>query len=369
MKHIPWRKAILIGLSSLLIIGLSFMAPGFTSPPAMHDFFQEASIGLLLSLGLSLVFLSGNIDFSLGGLYLLTLAFVRLWRKTDWALEGGIGLQTSAAITIGLIGLFMGALMGYLLSFRQKYSALFTIGFALIFACLGLSLMPDFGPWCGPWFCTEIYLPPNWILIFALIFGSLVSVAAMIYFWPEFDWIRPASLTWLMIGLLAFIVYEYNGLPLVVLVSILVLIALELFIKQNRWGLSIQAAGSHREAARLSGISLRSTDTLAFALMGLCVGIASLFEINTISVQEAGSVYVRQIDAFVAMLLGGVAYLGGSGSLSSVACAALFVAALNQLEHLGISALWLIGLKAFILLVILWIQPILEGFSKKLESD
>jgi D-xylose transport system permease protein len=366
---IPWNKIILLTCSIFLILLLTFFAEGFRSVQSMHFFFQEISIVVLLAIGLSFLCLSGSFDLSLGGFFLLGLSLVRLWRRSDWSIDSHWSEQILAGFLIVILMSAIGLLLAWLTAIKKSQTLVVQLGFAVTAASLGALAIPEFGPWCQPWYCAEIILPASWLIWASIPFGLVVTLGTIIYFYPDFDWIKPITATWIMIGLGAFVVLEYQGLPLVVAVSVVVLMLGEIFLNHSLMGLRIRALGMNEEAARLSGVSLWKTRSSAFMIFGACIGLASLFEFEPVSRENLSPVFFRQWDVIVAVVLGGTMFAreqqNRRGALGSVALAGLFVVSLNQLEWLSFSLIELALIKALLVLAAVLVFPRLKQWLKK----
>ncbi|MGA0164369.1 MAG: ABC transporter permease subunit [Bdellovibrionota bacterium] len=364
---IPWRKVVLLGVSIISILLLTILEENFRSIHSMHFFFQEISILLLLAVGLSFLTLSGSFDLSLGAMFLFSLSLVRLWRKTEWSINSHWPTQLLAGLGIFLIMALIALLLAWLMSIRKNQSLLMNIIFGVLLGGLGLLSIPEFGPWCQPWYCAELVLPSSWLIWPSILFGAVVTAGTIYYFYPDFDWIKPIAATWIMIALGAFVVLEYQGLPIVVLVAVLVLILAELFLNHSLFGLRLRAIGLNEEAARLSGFSIMKTRALAFMGFGACIGLASFFEFEPISREDLSTVFFRQWDVIVILVLGGVFFARDQrpGQLATVALASLLIASLNQWEWLGFSLLQLALMKAGILLFVLLVVPKLAVWIQK----
>ena len=102
-----------------------------------------------------------------------------------------------------------------------------------------------------------------------------------------------------------------KGQLVVIFVSILVVILLELFLRNSRTGRAIRAVGQNRAAAQLMGINVNWIFMLTFGLGSVCVGIAAVFIAPLFPVSPTTGINFVLI-AFVVVVLGGLGSLGGA---------------------------------------------------------
>jgi D-xylose transport system permease protein len=131
-----------------------------------------------------------------------------------------------------------------------------------------------------------------------------------------------------------------RGVPWVVLVVLVVLVAWSVLLSRTRFGRYVYAIGGNAEAARRAGISLTRIRVLAFTLCGLTAGIAGIiyasFE-GSISNNVNGGQLV--LYAVAAAVIGGTSLFGGRGKMLGAVLGGLIVGAIyNGLYLLGLSA-------------------------------
>ncbi len=131
------------------------------------------------------------------------------------------------------------------------------------------------------------------------------------------------------------------GIPtLAIVIAVLVGIA-AFYLRSFRSGRELYAIGSNPVAARLAGLPSGRRVFTAFVVSGACAGLAGVLyaaRYGTID-STAGSGYELQVIA--AVVVGGVAIFGGSGSVVGAALGALLLnAILTALYVLGVSPFW-----------------------------
>jgi D-xylose transport system permease protein len=165
----------------------------------------------------------------------------------------------------------------------------------------------------------------------------------------------PPSVTWLKVaaiaiaGVVVVLIGNTNrgaglvvvkGVPWVILVVLVVLVAWTFLLGRTRFGRYIYAIGGNAEAARRAGINLSRIRVLAFALTGLTAGITGIIlasELGSISSNVNGGQNV--LYAVAAAVIGGVSLFGGRGKMLGAVLGGLIVAVIyNGLQLLGLGA-------------------------------
>jgi D-xylose transport system permease protein len=131
-----------------------------------------------------------------------------------------------------------------------------------------------------------------------------------------------------------------RGVPWVVLLVLVVLIAWSVLLSRTRFGRYMYAIGGNAEAARRAGISLTRIRVLAFTLAGFTSGIAGIIYASfqgSISSNVNGGQLV--LYAVAAAVIGGTSLFGGRGRMLGAVLGGLIVAVIyNGLYLLGTGA-------------------------------
>jgi D-xylose transport system permease protein len=131
-----------------------------------------------------------------------------------------------------------------------------------------------------------------------------------------------------------------RGVPWVVLLVLVVLVAWSLLLGRTRFGRYVYAIGGNAEAARRAGINLSRVRILAFTLCGLTAGIMGIIYtsyLGSVSANVNGGQNV--LYAVAAAVIGGVSLFGGRGKMLGAVLGGLIVAVIyNGLQLLGLGA-------------------------------
>ena len=131
-----------------------------------------------------------------------------------------------------------------------------------------------------------------------------------------------------------------RGVPWVVLVILVVLIAWSFLLGRTRFGRYVYAIGGNAEASRRAGINLSRIRVAAFALAGLTAGIMGIVYasfLGSVSTNVQGGNNV--LYAVAAAVIGGTSLFGGRGKMLGAVLGGIIVAVIyNGLQLLGLGA-------------------------------
>ncbi len=132
------------------------------------------------------------------------------------------------------------------------------------------------------------------------------------------------------------------GIPDFVWLAVIVVVVTGIGLRQTRFGRQVYAVGSNPDAAAVAGLHNRVVVFVVFALCGLLAGVAGVLwgiEFGSINATAANGVVLQVVAAVV---VGGVAIFGGSGSVVGAALGAVFLGFIsNALTLLNLSQFWL----------------------------
>jgi rhamnose transport system permease protein len=142
------------------------------------------------------------------------------------------------------------------------------------------------------------------------------------------------------------------------------------YLRTFRSGRDLYAIGSNPAAARLAGLPVGRRVFTAFAISGAIAGVAGVLwgaQYGTIN-STAGTGYELQVVS--AVVVGGVAIFGGSGSVVGAALGALLLSTISSaLYVLGISPFWDQAIWGFLLLLAIALdQTITERLTSALRK-
>lgn len=236
-----------------------------------------------LAIGQAIIVIAGGIDLSVGALLLLGNVIAARFMENQ---SLGVVALIAIALIIG-IGL-LNAMTGYIISISRVPDIVVTLATSFIWSGVALWILPSPGGGTAP------------------------------------------ELRWLFTG-------SEAGIGGTFLMPILMItiptIAVFIFSRRSRLGLSMYAVGSDSIAARLAGLDIRKAKIVSYAIGGAMAALAGL---ATIAITGTGdprfSVGANAtLNSVAAIVLGGVALTGGTGSVLGVVAAAVILIMLSPI--------------------------------------
>ena len=106
-------------------------------------------------------------------------------------------------------------------------------------------------------------------------------------------------------------------------------------------GRNMYAIGGNEEAARLSGIPVKSIQVIVYRLSGFFAGLAGLVIMGRLSSAQPQAALGYELDAIAAVVIGGASLAGGSGKASGTLVGAILLAVIrNGLNILNVPSFW-----------------------------
>jgi rhamnose transport system permease protein len=286
----------------MVVVGalVTLQAPQFLSVSNLSQVTVLASIIAVAAVGQALVVLTRNVDLSVESTIGLVAYAVALILEQH-------ALSAPAAMVAGVgIGLLLGMVNGFIVTILRVPAIVATLGTLSIFRGI------DY-----------------------LIAGShQVPVAAL----PD--------------GFTDAAYASVFGVPPFVILTIVIVVATAVFLRQTPFGRQFYAVGSNPEAAAILGIQARVVVFAAFSACGLLAGVAGVMwviEFGTINGTSANGVVLQVVAAVV---VGGVNIFGGSGTVVGAALGALFLGFIgNALLLVGLSQFWLQAIYGLVILL------------------
>jgi ribose/xylose/arabinose/galactoside ABC-type transport system permease subunit len=113
-------------------------------------------------------------------------------------------------------------------------------------------------------------------------------------------------------------------------IALVLLVLVTLLVRRTAIGLFIEAVGVNRAAASLAGIRSRMLLVLVYGLSGFCAAIAGIIVAGDIRGADANNAGLwLELDAILAVVIGGTSLLGGRFSVPLAVVGALIIQAMN----------------------------------------
>jgi len=148
------------------------------------------------------------------------------------------------------------------------------------------------------------------------------------------------------------------GLPVIVVIAVVIAVLIAVLVRKSALGLMIESVGIDAEASRLAGVNRRAilfTVYIVSAVLGGVAGLMVTSSVMTVDVSRTG--YQSELDAILAVVIGGTSLAGGKFSLWGAAVGALLIATLDKtVVFLGIPSSATPAFKAIVIVVLVLLQ-------------
>ncbi|MDH5162005.1 ABC transporter permease [Heyndrickxia oleronia] len=275
-----WTDYSVIIAFIIIFIAASIMSPRFLDINNQMNILMQVSIIGIISLGMTVVMLSGGIDLSVGSVLVLVGVISVL------ALNAS-GSIFVAILTACIVGSFAGFLNGLMVAKGRIASFIATLG--MMAAARSIALYIANG-------------------------GSISGKVS------GFTAIANSDL-WII---------DY---PIIIFLVMTVLVYV--LMHKTRFGRYVYAIGSNEKAATLSAIRVDRIKLAVYSLVGLLVSVAAIIEtsrLNSISSSSSGVSY--ELDAIAAVIIGGTRMTGGKGKILGTFFGVLILGILNNMMNL-----------------------------------
>ncbi|WP_207478378.1 ABC transporter permease [Arenibaculum pallidiluteum] len=278
-----------LALAALVVLG-TLANPVFLSPGNIANVLTRTAFTGIIAIGATFVITAGAIDLSVGSLAALAAGVsIMTMNALSPELGTGVAVVVAGVLVAVLLSVAAGTFNGLLVTKGRIEAFIVTLGTMGIFRSL-VTYLAD---------------------------GGTLSLAS-----PIRTTYRP--------------VY-YGGLfgisyPIIAFAAVALVGALILY--RTRFGRYCAAIGSNEEVARYSSIRVDRIKTLAFALQGLCVGIAVMIYVPRLGSASATTGLLWELEAIAAVIIGGTMLKGGYGRIWGTVVGAVMLALIDNILNL-----------------------------------
>ena len=308
-----------IVLALIIVVGATTIDNHlFLSATSIQNLLSSASIIALLAIGETIVIVTRNVDLSIGSvLGISAYATGVLYRD-----HPHISIVVVFLAALG-IGVLCGVVNGAIVTLARVPSLVVTLG--TLYIIRGID-----GAWAGGNQVNSSMLPGNFNKIG---YGTFL------------------------------------GIPYLGIIAIVAVAVATYAMRSFRTARDFYAIGSDPDAARLAGIPVGSRVFLAFVLSGAIAGVSGAIWLSYYGSVDAIAGVGYEFQVIAAVVVGGVAIFGGSGTVLGAALGALLLNTINSaLVVVNVSSFWssavagamLIGAIAFDRLIAVRVAPSLR---------
>lgn len=158
------------------------------------------------------------------------------------------------------------------------------------------------------------------------------------------------------------------GFPMPVIIALVLMLLATLIVRRTALGLLIEAVGVNRSAARFAGISSTILLLIVYTFSGFCAAISGIIVAADIRGADANNAGLwLELDAILAVVIGGTSLLGGRFSIVMSVVGALIIQAMNTgILVSGFRPEFNLIVKAGVIIIILILQsPLAAGLFRR----
>ena len=233
-----------------------------------------------LSLGVTFVIATGQIDFSIGPV-MFCCALISGYTLTTH----GISMPVAILISI-LVGFAFGLFNGYLVAY-----------------------------WSVPSFITSM-ASMNIAKGLASVYTKTQSVSWPQVADPDNGWFRN--------------LISYKGFPVGLVIFLAAAVICGIILYNTKPGRYILCLGSNSEAVRLSGVNTKKWRMLAYVICGVLVGIGAIFFVGAYTTVQPGYGDQYNNEAIAGCVMGGTSMVGGLASIGGTVIGVFIISLLQQ---------------------------------------
>jgi rhamnose transport system ATP-binding protein len=302
------RELGLVAAILVVVIPVVVINPRMLSPINLTSLAMDLALLTIVAAAQMLVIITRNIDLSVAS----TIGLCAYGAAAVIHAHPGVGVAGAVALSC-LIGLACGLVNGLVVTLGRVPAIVVTLGTLSIFR--GVDSL-----WTG---------------------GTQISADQV----PQ-DWLD-------MTGAKLF------GVPTVVIIALLTVIAIALGLRSLKIGRELFAIGSNPGGARLVGIPVERRVLLAFAIAGLLAGFDGALWASRYATVDARVASGFELTVIASVVVGGVAIRGGSGTLIGVVLGSLMLLVIkNGLTLVRVDPLWLQGVYGLVILLAVGIDAL-----------
>ena len=274
INQINIYRSVLILL--VICVFATILSPSFLSVTNLFNVFKQITVAGIVGCGMTFVILTGGIDLSVGSI----LGLSGVLASGVLASTGNTAVAVAVSLTVGIA---CGAVNGFFVSV------------------------------CG--------IPP-----FISTLGMMTLLRGVILVYTKGSPIPIKSDAYKFFGK-----GSIAGIPVPVIILIIVFLRAHYILTQTSYGRSVYAVGGNREAARLSGIRVKTSEFLVYTLNGLMCGMAGLILTARLGSAQSTSGTGIEMDAIAAVILGGTSLSGGVGFVLPTVVGAMIMGIIDNI--------------------------------------
>lgn len=148
------------------------------------------------------------------------------------------------------------------------------------------------------------------------------------------------------------------GIPTSFVLALVIVLLVALLMRRTALGLMIESIGINPQASRLAGIRPRPILIAVYALAAGLAAIGGIFNVSEVmTVNPSSTGNLMELDAILAVVIGGTSLAGGKFSILGSTAGALLIATLNKtVVFLGVPSAATPAFKGIVIIILVLLQ-------------
>ena len=294
----------------LMFIIFSIINPIYMAGDNIRDIVEQATIYGLMGLGVTGIIITGAIDLSVGPALALIAVVV--------ARQAVGGVDPIYCVVLGIaMGFVLGLVNGFLVTTMKLQPFIATMGTMSVYRGL------------------------------AYLYTGAIPVIGIPRVYRRF--VDGEIFPFVRSSIIIFIVFA---------------LFLHILLKYTRFGSHVYAIGGNEEAARLSGVRVKYTRTMIYAIGMVGTSLAAIVQLGKLGAGDPTTGQGYELNAIAAAAIGGTSMAGGRGTvLGTVLGAILFSGLKVGLIVAGVDTFWQYVATGLVIIISAYVEVIQANFS------
>lgn len=312
----------------MYLAAMIFLGEGFLKPQTLFNILNANAALIIVSVGMSIVMITGGIDISVGGV----TALVSMCCAVYLDYQGG-NIWVSMLIALA-IGLAFGVVQGFLIAYLDIQPFIVTL--AGMFFARGMTTIVHTNPFNV---ANETFVALKDTRIVVPFMGSVNRLGKYVD-------------AYIQIG---------------VVVALLVVAVLFCVLRWTKLGRSFYAVGGNNQSALMLGINVKRTKFISYLISGLLAGIGGYVYFLYVGSGSASHASGMEMNAIASSIIGGTMLTGGVGNLIGTLFGVLSLSTIkNIVSSAGLGDAWWTNITiAAMLCLFLLVQSIVMARKKR----
>lgn len=312
----------------MYLCAMIFLGSGFLKAQTFFNILNANAALIIVSVGMSLVMITGGIDISVGGVVALVSMSCAVYLDYH---DGNIFGSVLIALAIGLA---FGLIQGFLIAYLDIQPFIVTL--AGMFFARGMTTIVHTNPFNV---ANEAFVALKDTRIVVPFMGSVNKLGKYVD-------------AYIQIG---------------VVVALLVVIFFFCLLRWTKLGRSFYAVGGNTQSALMLGINVKRTKFISYLLSGLLAGIGGYVYFLYVGSGAASHASGMEMNAIASSIIGGTMLTGGVGNILGTLFGVLSLSTIkNIVSSAGLGEAWWTNITiAAMLCIFLLVQSVVIARKKR----